>query len=193
VQPPEYNLALAQAILEQLEPFLQAADAFWPLSARPPGSGIPFPRLSLGALLLTLDELRATEPALDPAGRSATQAVEADFDRISQKWTVAVERKALSESSQRISIWRAYLDDLRDQRADPADYPQEVRQRVALSRLLELARLSPDSRQTTEAVEHLDEFLRSLLVPSGFVWDERMKSVYPEEDFWFLYGGIGTR
>jgi hypothetical protein len=190
VHPPEYNLALARAILEQLEQFLQSDDAFWPLPARPPSPGIPFPRLSLGALSLALDELRAVETDIEPSARSAIQAVEREFDRITQKWTAAVERKALAEASQRVSVWRAYLQDLRDLRTDPADYRQEVKQRVILSRLLGLARSNPDNRVTIGALEGLDRNLRSLFAPGDFIWDIRLERVYPEADFWFLYGGI---
>jgi hypothetical protein len=192
VHPPEYNLTLARAILEQLEHFLQSADAFWPISARPPTPGAPFPRLSLGALLLTLDELRAVEADAGPAVHSATQVVKREFDRISQKWAVAVERKALAEASQRLSVWRSYLQDMRDGRTDPTDYIQEVKQRVILSRLLEQTRSSPDVNTTTSVLDGLDRDLRSMFVYGEFVWDARLKRVYPEEDFWFLYGELRT-
>ncbi|HLC03105.1 MAG TPA: hypothetical protein VJK02_08720 [Anaerolineales bacterium] len=192
MHPPDYNLTLARAILSEFEPFLQSPDAFWPLSATSPRPGIPFPRLSLGALLLALAELRAAEADVDPAGRDAGQAVKREFDRIRQKWAVALEHKALSESSQRLSIWRAYLQDLSDARADPADYPREVRQRVVLARLLEVARQSPDSRTAIGSLAEWDSILRGLLIPGGFIWDARLKDVYPEEDFWFLYGTIRT-
>lgn len=190
MHPPDFNLALASAILEQLEPFLQSTDAFWPISAVSPSPGVPFPRLSLGVLLLTLDELRASEADLDPAGRAAGQVVEREFDRIRQKWAVSIEQKALLESSQRLSIWRSYLQDLTDARAEPADYIHEVRQRVVLAHLLELARRNPDGRATLGSLAEWDRVLRSLLVPGDFIWDARMKIVYPDRDFWFLYGTI---
>jgi hypothetical protein len=193
VHPPEYNLALARAILDQLEQFLQSDDAFWPLSARPPRPETPFPRLSLGALLLAFDELRAVEIDAEPTARSAMQAVEREYDRISQKWAVAVERKALAEASQRLSVWRAYLRDLDDGRADPTDYRSEVKQRVMLSRLLGLAQSNPESRAAIGALRTLDGDLRSLLAPGGFIWDSRLERVYPEADFWFLYGELTLR
>lgn len=190
MHPPEYNLTLARAILEQLEPFLHTDDAFWPLSVRPPHPGVPFPQLSLGVLLLTLDELNAVEMDVEPATRSAIQSVERELDRITQKWTVAVEGKALSEASQRLSVWRAYLQDTRDGRTDQADYRQEVKQRVILGRLLGLARSSPDGQDAVVALLELDEELRSLFAPGGFIWDARLERIYPQAEFWFLYGGI---
>lgn len=190
MHPPEYNLALARAILESLEPFLQSPDPFWQLTSPGGNRSIPFPRLSLGALALTLDEIRAAEDEVEPAVRAAGQAAEREFDRIRQKWTVAVERKALSESSQRLAVWKAYLQDLGDARADPVDYPHEVRQRVILARLLEFARANPDSRGTALAVDTWDGVLRNMFVPGPFVWGILLKTVYPETGFWFLYGTI---
>jgi hypothetical protein len=190
VHPAEYNLALARAILDQLEPFLQAADAFWPLSARSPTPATPFPQLSLGALLVTLDELRASEAEGDAPIQSGFQAVERDFDRIAQKWRAAAERKASAESSQRLSIWRAYLHELDEGHADAADYAGEVRQRVILSRLLGIARADPHARDTASAVEASDQVLRRRFAPGEFIWDIRLRGVYPKEDFWFLYGTV---
>lgn len=190
MHPPEYNLALARAILEDLEQFLQSPEAFWPLTIPSPSPGVPFPGLSLGALLLTLDELRAAEADADAAGRSASRAFEREFDRICQKWAVAVARKALTEASQRLSVWRAYLQDLSDARADPTDFPRDVRQRVILSRLSGLARANPGSREIAEAVEEWDSILRRSFIPGDFIWDARLMLIYPELDFWFLYGAI---
>lgn len=192
VHPLEYNVALARAILDDLEEFLQSPEAFWPLTATPPTPGIPFPRQSLGVLLLTLDELRAMEEAPDGAVPSASLGFEREFDRIRQKWTVAVERKALTEATQRNSIWRAYLQGLSDGRENPADYPQEVRQRVILSRLMEIARKNPETRNSLDSLETLDSMLREALAPDAFVWDKRLQPVYPKTDFWFLYGMIRT-
>jgi hypothetical protein len=192
VNPTDYNLALARAILEAIEPFLQSTDAFWPLTAAPPSSAIPFPRLSLGAFLLTLDELRAAEAQAATAVRPSIQSVEREFDRIHQKWRVAVENKALAEAPQRLSIWRAYLEDLNDGRGDPAGYSQEVRQRVILTRLLQTARGSSKRDETLGRVGDCDAILRGLFVPREFVWDPRLRPVYPEKDFWFLYGEIRT-
>jgi hypothetical protein len=192
VHPLEYNVALARAILEDLEQFLQSPEAFWPLTITFPTPGIPFPRQSLGVLLVTLDELRVMEQAADAEIRSASLGFEREFDRIRQKWPVAVERKALTEASQRLSLWSAYLQGLSDGREDPADYPQEVRQRVILSRLLGIAKTNPDSREPITIVEELDGMLRSQLTPAEFIWDDRLKAVYPDGEFWFLYGRIRT-
>jgi hypothetical protein len=91
-----------------------------------------------------------------------------------------------------LSVWRSYLQDMRDGRTDPTDYIQEVKQRVILSRLLEQTRSSPDVNTTTSVLDGLDRDLRSMFVYGEFVWDARLKRVYPEEDFWFLYGELRT-
>ena len=175
-------------MLDELEAFVQSPDVFWPLSHTSPDTGSPFPRLSLGVVLLTLDELRAVEPDLAPAELTATQVVEREFDRIKQKWTVAVERKALAEISQRLSIWRAYLQDLSESRSGAEDYPMEVRQRVALARLLDLAGRNPGIQPTAQSLRQLDDLLRAWFEPGEFIWDQQLKAVYTPTGFWFLFG-----
>ena len=189
MHPVDYNLGMARAMLDELEAFLQSPDVFWPLSRSSPDTESPFPRLSLGAVLLTLDELRAAEPDLTPAELTATQVVEREFDRIRLKWTVAVEHKALGEMSQRLSIWRAYLQDLGESRAAAEDYPLEVRQRVTLARLSDLAGRNPAIEPTPQSLRQLDDTLRARFEPAKFIWDIRLKAVYDPARFWFLYGG----
>jgi len=188
VHPVDYNLGMARAALDELEAFLQSPDVFWPLSHNSLVTGSPFPRLSLGVVLLTLDELRAVEPDLAPAELTATQVVGNEFDRIKLKWTVAVERKALGEMSQRLSIWRAYLQDLSESPSGTEDYPTEVRQRVALARLLDLAGRNPGIQPTAQSLRQLDDSLRARFEPGEFIWDHRLKAVYTPAGFWFLYG-----
>jgi hypothetical protein len=188
VHPVDYNLAMARAMLDELEAFLQSPDVFWPLSHNSSDARSPFPRLSLGVVLMTLDELRAAEPDLAPAELTAIQVVEREFDRIKLKWTVAVEHKALGEMSQRLSIWRAYLQDLSESRSGAEDYPMEVRQRVALARLLDLAGRNPGIQGTAQSLSQLDDSLRASFEPGEFIWDQRLKAVYAPAGFWFLFG-----
>ena len=36
----------------------------------------------------------------------------------------------------------------------------------------------------------LDNILRNILIPGEFIWGEELAPGFPEEDFWFLYGGF---
>jgi hypothetical protein len=190
VHPLEFDLALARAILDNLEPFLKSPEPFWPLTGTSPIPGTPFPQLSLGALALTLDELRALEDGADSPDRSAILSAEREFERIQQKWEVALERKALAEGSQRLHIWKAYLEDLSEGRIVTADYAHEVRQRVALGRLMQIARANPDWAEASYIMGVLDVGLEGFFVPGEFIWDDRLQRVYPKLEFWFLYGKV---
>ena len=41
-----------------------------------------------------------------------------------------------------------------------------------------------------EASAAHDHRLRALFQPGEFVLDDRLKSIYPSEEFWYLYGGV---
>ena len=64
----EASLAFAEAMVEDLEPYLKSPELHWPVTARLPASVHPAPRLSLGTLQLTLDELEALQARLRKAG-----------------------------------------------------------------------------------------------------------------------------
>jgi hypothetical protein len=154
--------------LPQLQDYLLSAELYWPLDAS-------LPRLTIGAVLLALARLSATQPAEAERLKMHVEAVHA-------KWKVAWEQKSARETANRLRLWTQFISDYRSAPEQQADsYPQEVRGRVILQLL--------HAAQTTET----DLFLKSRLVPGGFIWDADLESAFPMADFWFLYGKLSNR
>ena len=188
MHPPEYNLSFANAILDELEPYLLSSELFWPLEQRV-ACGMPrFPRLTLGGLLLTIDELTAQEPELTSSQAAAWLQVQSLFAHNQVRWEVAIERKAVRELNCRLNLWRAYLTDLEEKKEGPENYAHEARQRVMFQRLLHLASKHPEVESLNTSVLSLDSKLRASFITGPFIWDKRLESAYPPPDFWYLYG-----
>jgi len=151
--------------LPQLQDYLLSAELYWPL-------GASLPRLTIGAVLLALARLGATQP--QEAGRLETQV-----EAVHAKWRAAWEQKSARETANRLRLWTQFLADYRNAPEQHADsYPQEVRGRA----ILQLLR--------ADQVSETDVFLKSRLVPGGFIWDADLESAFPKADFWFLYGKL---
>ncbi|HEY43064.1 MAG TPA: hypothetical protein G4O11_03680 [Anaerolineae bacterium] len=187
MQPHEYNLKMASFMLEEIEDYLLSSEVFWPLSKRMP-VGPPLPRLTLGGLILTLDELNAQEKDLSPSQASELYKLRLQMEKVRTKWTVGLERKATQEVRSRLNLWRAYLVDIEERVETPENYIYEVRYRVMFERLASLAIQQPEIKPQVEEMRSLDLRLRKIFVPGAFVWDPRLEDIYPRDTFWYLYG-----
>ncbi len=183
----DYNLKLAYLMLEEIEDYILSSEVFWPLSKRSP-TGSPLPRLTLGGLLLTMDELEAQEEDMSPSQRIDHDKIRLQMESMRLKWAVGLERKAAQELRSRLNLWRAYLYDI-EERVDTADnYTVEVRHRVMFERLADISIRQPETISRVDEMRSLDFRLRSIFVPGAFIWDPRLEAIYPRNPFWYLYG-----
>jgi hypothetical protein len=191
--PIEYNFDLTHAILEEMEPHLLSPEVFWPISRQSKPGMPPFPRQTIGRLLLTLDQLAAQEARMSTDQAMIYQKILLKKATLCRKWAVAIELKSTHEMRTRLNLWGAYLTELED-RTEPSDYfANEVRNRVIFQRLTEYAAQQPDSETLKEDMTHLDSRLRLFFVPGVFIWDQHLQDLYPSTSYWFLYGLPRTR
>jgi hypothetical protein len=180
--PTESLLQSFQEMLVELEPYLLSPELFWPLDSR--SSGIAQDRLTLGNLLLCLDQLTAVRESWDIQSEADFRKSELLWHQEQEKWKSAIRNKASKEFGSRINLWRAYLMDLEDGQAANFDYRHEVRNRVIIERLCEFE-LAKDRRQ--KDLQNVDRLLRSLVIQSEFIWPLQLQPLYPSQAFWFLY------
>lgn len=171
IEDPDF-VFLTEA-LPQLQAYLLSNELYWPLSAS-------FPRLTPGAVLLTMARLHARLP-------SESQKLQQQLDSILLKWRTAWEKKAAREISNRLRLWTTFLSDYASAPEQNADaYLGEVRGRVILQLLMQVVQDFPEAQALAEA----DSLVKARLRPSEFLWDANLQAVFPKADFWFLYGRL---
>ncbi len=187
MQTADYNLDLLEAMLDEIEEFLLSADIFWPLAKRSKPDLPPYPRLSTGGLLMTEDESLAQEAEMSPDQKVRHANLQHQWELTLHKWRSAVGRKSEREMGMRLNLWRAYLSDLEEGSASHFDYHREVRNRVQFARLQTIAIGSSETLKMGKTIRSLDARLLNLTIPSEFIWDDRLREIYPEGNFGFLY------
>jgi len=188
MQPPERSLELLESMLAELEAYLGSAELFWPLALRPDLRLPHVPRLTIGNLLLTLDELEVVEHELGGADRTRLSGARSRWEDWRTRRVVAVERKAGREIEARWRMWQTYLNEL-SERAEAADeYPAEVRNRLRLARLMETIDPRSWPAHLEDRLEAADERLRSGFRKGAFTLTEPLKQRYPPFEYWYLYG-----
>lgn len=165
---PQEDRRFLEAALVELKDYLLSDVLFYPLTA-------PLPRLTLGGLLLAQRRLHAYENV---------SPLDVQLDTLRTKWRAAWEKKAAQELGTRLTLWRNYLDDCREEEALLGNYPREVRWRVML------ALLSAELPQDSAELNALDLRLRAKFRTGAFIWDEQLANQFPQDDFWFLYGKL---
>jgi hypothetical protein len=180
-----YDLVYLQNGLLDLQGYLLSNELYWPVGASPPAGEPPYPRLTLGNLLLSKKRLQAQQ--LSGENQLEIDRIKERLDSTRSEWRVAWGKKAAREYSARLSLWRDFIQEYRKKPESNLDrYAYEVSRRV----LLELLESEAEgiSEEERELLAGLDEVLRAVLVPGSFIWDKQLGSEFPKERFWYLYG-----
>jgi hypothetical protein len=182
-----YDIGYTEAGLDVLKDYLLSEEMFWPLSVHPPSGEPPYPRFTLGGLLLSLKRLSAYH-------KSSTQEeqlnrVNLRLDFIRSQWRAAWEKKAGYNFNTRLHMWREFIEEYRNSPQENADrYPYEVRLRVMLHLLQgQSGRLETS---TLDLLKALDIFLKATLARGSFVWEAELQNGFPVSDYWYLYGSL---
>jgi hypothetical protein len=184
----ESNLAFVRACLDELQDYERAATLFWTLSARPPADSQPFLQMTLGNLVLALDEMRAVEATLSPSDRTALARVQTKWQTDWTRRSVRLENKANHEVASRIAQWRAYVAEALES-GDLTEYAANVRPRLCAVCLL--GWLGPSDQGAGSGLlqlEATDVGLVSWMEDGPCVLGAELAAIYPPTaPYRFLY------
>jgi hypothetical protein len=184
----ESNLAFVRACLAELQDYDRAATLFWTLSTPPPAGSPPFLQMTLGNIVLALDEMRAIETGLTPEDHTALTRVLTEWE---SRWTsrsAQLENKATREVASRIAQWRTYVTEALGS-GDLTDYPANVRPRLCAVRLLEwLGTSCEGSAESLAELERIDTRLNARMQEGPCALGTELAALYPPTALYrFLY------
>lgn len=188
-----FDLAIAQAMVDELEVYLQRDVLYWQMDAHGPMSS-RFPKMTLGGLLLRRHRLNALRERLSSEQRAALDMINRRLDSLIGQWATAYGDKLQREIEARLNAWARYvMEDCLESRATCADdYPSQAEVRTMLALLLEEA--AKYSRADLAPVQNrlaaLDSQFKGLSGPGPFIWDPILAPAYPPDHFWWLYREI---
>ncbi len=182
-----YDIRYLQAGTEVLENFLLSSEIYWPIGASAPAGEAPYPQLTLGGLALSA--ARAAAKAGTAVERSELAGVTNKIEAARRKWRVAWGKKASQEVRGRLTQWRNFLEDYRENPGANYDrYPYEVFRRVVIQLLeTDAEGLSEAER---EMIQGLDVILRANLKNGAFVWEPDLQPAFPISIYWYCYGWL---
>ncbi len=184
---PDYQLSLLELQLEEFEAYLLSNQLYWPLAMHK-SSRAESLRLTTGNLLLNINEISAKLDQLSEVQKQDFYNLLNTWNKMHQTWLSTMQIKAMTELGSRINLWEAYLTDLKDNQILAEHYPVEIRNRVICSLLADLIRNTPEHVSIQRKISRLDQQLNQVFQKGPFVWAQYLEDIYPEDEFWFLYG-----
>jgi hypothetical protein len=183
----EYALRFVQAGVDGLEHYLLSNEIYWLLVVTPPSGEPPYPRLTLGWLILY--RRRAEALAQNPAQQAQIEHLGRQIDDLHAQWRSAWGRKAGQEFHARLMLWRDFIQDYRESPSANYDrYHYEVNRRIILDLLA--ADAKGISSQDHEMLAGLDKIMQADLSAGAFIWEPEVAKVFPKETFWYMYGKL---
>jgi hypothetical protein len=182
-----HELNFIQAAIDQLEEYLLSDQIYWPIRIRASSGHPAYPPLTLGTLSLFLHQARAVLDNSDL--QEELTRYQSAIDESHSRWQAHWQKKAAAEFSARLKLWRDFLEEYRkDPEGNYDRYTYEVSRRAMLY-WLERDTKELNSSES-QLLGSLDRLLKTLLVRSNFIWDDKLKPQFPEEIFWYLYGKL---
>lgn len=182
-----YEISYIQAGVAEMERYLLSEELYWPLDLKAVPGERPYPRLTIGGLLIALK--RAWALPLSVSQQSQLQSLDKQIEAIKSQWRVAWEKKAYRSYQARLKMWRDFLEEYKENPGTNADrYDYEVERRVMLHLLSSEVEQLPQAYK--DMLAGLDFRLRRVLLPGDFIWDSQVSSGFPADEYWYLYGSL---
>lgn len=147
------------------------------------------PTMTLGTFLMRLRRITALQSKLDVGSRAQIQIALNTFNHVLEDWEHHYALKVHNEIEARLNTLNAFFDDLEDSPQDALnDFTPELLVRTAIEELINQSFYKIDIDGTLlSKVDRVDTEWIAVTRDSYFHWDEMLRTVYPSENYWWLY------
>lgn len=186
-QQLETALLIAEAMTNELTDYLMSDSMYWQLVVKTP-LGTKQPKMTLGALLESLETLHWAKAQLTPDQQQRLAALDAQVSLAKGAFAEAWADKLRRELRANVHSWRWFLEDAARNPAARENYRGEVRVRTRLELLMQQLVGDPAAADDRRELAQLDQQLRAMWQAGGYVGPRGEESLYPPQRAWWLYG-----
>lgn len=185
-EAPEIDLAVLEAEVAELEEYIVKGDIYRTVRVQTP-SGVRMVQMSGGDLLTRLYRLEQERASLTPEQRIRVDDLGKQARATIYSLRTRFHELLKREIKARLDSLNWFLDDVvGDPKRARAEYPFEIRNRQRIELIVE--ELAEDlTPELQKQIGRIDDRIRLIVQPGGFVWDKRLEPVFPRERFWYLY------
>ncbi|MBX3052212.1 MAG: hypothetical protein KF753_12090 [Caldilineaceae bacterium] len=183
---PAEDMAVVREMANEMQDYLMGEEVYRTLIVVT-AQGEERIQSSCGDLLARLHKLEGLNKLLTAAQRDELVSIRRRLDATTQSLQARYQGLIVREIRARLNSLQWYLDDCdEDPKACRVQYPFEIRNRQRIAEMLKaLGDRKPADLQGE--VDAIDRRLRDMTTGADFVWDKRVQTVYPQDEYWYLY------
>ena len=138
---------------------------------------------------MRLRRLNALSNSLNGSQQSKLDTIVQRWEKSRDDWRLHYEQKILREIESRLDSMKTFFRECADsQQSCHNNYRPELLKRTIVEELLhEMNELNISNDDVRSKVDATDGQLRSYLRADEFQWSDELQSVYPENEYWWLY------
>jgi hypothetical protein len=183
-----FDLKFLEASVDELGQYLLSKELYWPLGLRNLKGEAPFPRMTLGWMLLSEARQQGRSDLTDDQQENLAR-LSAEIAQQRERWMSAWRIKALLEFESRLKLWTLYMNELkREPQAQANRYPYEIQRRVILTLLQPYTQ--DIEEQKLVLLSGMDRYLRGALKAGPFVWETELEAAFSDPAYWYLFGQL---
>ena len=186
---PESNLAILEAMVDELEAYLESDDLFRQLVVQTDDKTYQ-PKMTLGLAIDHIETLKRDISTLRPADRLRLEDAAKRYADVRGERFDPYAAKLRREMKSHLDSWTWFLD--RCAEGDETcqdDYESEVWLRTRLEGLMREARSGGIAAEAEEArLSEQDRRLDDMFRSGTYVGPREQEAEYPKPTFWWLYG-----
>jgi hypothetical protein len=183
---PAVDLAVVREMANEFDKYIVGDEVYRTLIVKS-HRGEEMVKSSGGDLLARLHKLDAQYDELTPEQQHELQNLRRRIDELFRDYRSHFHALLARETKARLNSLKWFLDECRqDRRQCRIQYPFEIRNRHRIAESWKLLCENPPEGIKAQ-IDAVDRQIRGMSQPSEFVWDTRVKKVYPQEEYWYLY------
>lgn len=183
---PSVDLAVIREMAHEFQNYILGDEVYRTLTIRI-GRGDEQIQSSGGDLLARLHKLEAQRNKLTAEQQQEFAEVRRQLDDSMRDFRTRFNSLLIRETKARLNSLKWFLDECQeDRRQCRIQYPFEIRNRQRIAETWKILSQNPPQGLRGQ-IDAIDRRIRSLTAPADFVWDEQVRSIYPHEEYWYLY------
>lgn len=185
-EDPIDDLAIVGAMAEELEAYLVNNELYRTITVSFV-NGDQNLQMTGGDMLTRLHRLQGERDQIAEHQRTRLDTLTQEIEQTIYSLRTRFHERLTREIKTRLDSLRWFLDDcMADQQRCHVEFPFEMRNRQRIEEALKALeyQLSPDLKKE---LHQIDDRIRLLAVSAPFVWEERLRPIFPADPYWYLY------
>lgn len=185
-EDPSVDLEVAREMAADLEDYIVKDELYRAVTVRT-SAGDQRLQMTGGDLLARLHRVQGERDQLTAAQQAELDSLQKRVDETIYSLRTRFHERLQREIKARLDGLRWFLDDCPgDMQRCRVDFPFEMRNRQRIEEILKRvgSEIKPDLE---EQLHSIDRRIRTLSRATDFIWDERLKRVFPPSPYWYLY------